>query len=161
MAVITCRAYRPDELGAIMEQALQTATAQVVAREAPAAGHDALATQLYRMYEGTLKTPLATLLVADWPPPAAGTGPAGYVLLLPQANPFTGEAEAVVMDIFTNPALRGRGVGRAMLREAGRYAASIGAKSLVAQVALHNRASLAMFLGEGFQGERVVLGKRL
>lgn len=164
--MLAVRPYRLNELPAILERGVQTATAQVVGREAPGAGYEQVAGQLHRMYRNALAVPQSTILVVDWPSPATATAapaatPAAYALLTPQPNAFTAEPEVIIMDIFTDPALRGRGVGRALLESAAEYARSIGCRGLIAQVALHNQPSLAMFAGSGFRGERVVMGKRL
>jgi GNAT superfamily N-acetyltransferase len=160
MRMLSVRPYRLTELPGILERGVQTALAQVVGREAPGAGQSQVAGQLHRMYQNALAVPQTTILVVDWPSPTVA-GPAAYALLMPQPNAFTAEPEVVVMDIFTDPALRGRGVGRALLESAAEYARGSGCHGLVAQVALHNQSSLAMFTGSGFQGERVVVGKRL
>jgi len=88
-------------------------------------------------------------------------GPAAYTLLLPQPNAFTGEPELMVMDIYTHPQVRGRGIGKELLAAAARYAHTVGCRSMAAQVALHNEASLRLFRSCGFQEERVLLGRRL
>jgi GNAT superfamily N-acetyltransferase len=160
MRMLAVRPYRLAELPAILERGVQTALAQVVGREAPGAGYDQVAGQLHRMYQNALGVPQSTILVVDWPN-GGMPGPAAYALLMPQPNAFTAEPEVIIMDIFTDPAVRGRGVGRALLTGAADYARSIGCHGLVAQVALHNQPSLAMFTGSGFHGERVVVGKRL
>lgn len=151
------RPYRAGELPLMLQRGTETSRAQLVRRELPGATAEGVATQLLGMYLMALQVPDSTILVADLP--AGGMG--GYALLMPQANPFTGERELVVMDIFTEPAARGTGWGRMLLQEAATYARRIGAPSLVAQVALHNESSLRLFQRSGFQGERVVLGRRL
>lgn len=158
--MLAVRTYRTDELPAILRAGLQTARDQLVARDLPGATPDGLAGQLSRMYQNAMTVPQSTILVVDWPPGMAGDGPAAYALLMPQPNAFTGERELVVMDIYTNPALRGRRVGRLLLQRAAEYGRSIGCASMVAQVALHNQASLAMFRGSGYNLERVIVGRR-
>lgn len=160
-ALLTVRPYRREELPWIVKCAVQTSADQVVAREAPGGSPEVVAAQACRMYESVLMTPQATLLVADWPPGVRGEGPAGYALLLPQPNAFTGEREVVIMDIYTNPVLRGRHVGRLLVEKAAEYARSIGCRSLVAQIALHNGPSRRLFERAGFAQERVVVGRRL
>lgn len=161
------RHYRADELPFILRRGVETSLAQVVPREAPGAAVGGVAEQLHRMYQLTLQQPGAAILVAEWPPGtatpqvAAAEGPAAYVLLLPQPNAFTGEPELMVMDIFTHPFLRGRGVGKGLLAAAEQYARSLGCASSAAQVALHNGSSLRLFSSCGFQQERVLLGRRL
>jgi len=132
-----------------------------VGRELPGATSQGVAGQLHQMYRNVLMAPQATILVADWPPGLRGEGPAGYALLYPQANAFTGERELIVMDVYANPVLRGRRVGRLLLEKAAEYARGIGCSSLAAQVALHNQPSLRLFERCGFGAERVVVGRRL
>lgn len=153
------RPYRAEELPLLMERGLQTALDQLVRRDYPAASVAGVKHQTDRMYQIALTTPHSTVLVADWP--GLADPPAGHALLMPQNNPLTGDAEIFILDIFTHPALRGRGVGKELLRAAEAYAKQIGCSSLAAQVALHNQSSMRMFLGTGYQQERVVVGKRL
>ncbi|MFZ5825643.1 MAG: GNAT family N-acetyltransferase [Bacillota bacterium] len=152
------RPYRVEELPTVMHRAHASAFDQLVERERGHAQPDGVARQLREMYRMVLATPGATLLVAE----GAGLpepGPAGHALLFPQANPFTGVGEMVVMDIWVHPAARGMGVGSALVQEAERHTRAIGGRSLVAQIALHNQASQALFRRAGFQQERVVTGK--
>lgn len=150
------RQYRPDELAGFMHQALATAWEQLAERERPSASEAGIVGQMAQMYRTALCHPGGTVLVLE----GAGGAPAAHALVAPQANPFTGEGELVILDIFVDPALRGRRVGQLLLAEADRYGRSIGCASLVAQVALQNEASLRLFQGAGFQPERVVLGRR-
>lgn len=155
------RPYRADELPLVLATSSRTAAEQLVRRDLPAATPDRVAAQLYRMYQNALLVPQTTILVADWPPGVKGEGLAGYALLMPQPNAFTGEPELVVLDVYTSPVLRGRGVGKALLARAAEYGRAAGCASVAAQVALHNSASLRMFGGAGFEQERVVVGRRL
>lgn len=154
------RVYQPEELSAILVRASQTAMAQVSQREQPDAAYEAVAGQIHQMYQMVLRTPGSALLVADWPPGVIGQGPAGYVLLMPQPNPFTGAKEMFVMDIFTDPRLRGARVGKQLLEFARWYARFAGCQGIAAQVALHNPESLRLFTRSGYQPERVVVGQR-
>lgn len=161
------RHFRGNDLPHILRRGVETSLAQLVPREIPGATVAGVTAQLHRMYELALQQPQATVLVVDWPGGVAATGsapdggPAAYTLLLPQSNVFTGEPELMVMDIFTHPHLRGRGIGRDLLAAAARYADAVGCRSMAAQVALHNRSSLRLFRSCGFQEERVLLGRRL
>ncbi|HLN64983.1 MAG TPA: GNAT family N-acetyltransferase [Symbiobacteriaceae bacterium] len=159
--MITVRPYRREELPAIVGRGVETAIASLVQRDLPAGSHEAVQTQLVRMYQNALLVPDTTILVATWPAGVPGAGLAGYTLLMPQPNAFTGERELVVMDIWTHPHLRGRGVGKALLEHAAAYARTVRCPSLTAQIALHNQASLSLFRAAGYAGERVVVGRRL
>lgn len=159
-AVAVVRAYRREELPAILGCSIGTAAAQLVGRDLPAATALGLAGQIRQMYENALVIPDATILVADWPPGMNGSGPAGYALVMPQPSGFTGERELVVLDIFVSPALRGRKVGRLLLEQVLAYARRVGAGSVVAQIAVHNAASRGLFRASGFVEERVVVGRR-
>lgn len=159
--MIGIRPYRVDELPLVVACSARAAVDQLVRRDLPGATHERVAGQVYRMYQNALLMPQATVLIADWPSGTGGEGVAGYALLMPQPNAFTGEKELVVMDIYTSPSLRGKGLGKAMLQRAFDYARAVGCGSLAAQVALHNQASLALFRSSGFEGERVVVGRRV
>lgn len=146
----------------MIQRGIETAAWQVVPRESPGATPLGVATQLTWMYIRALEHAESTALVIDWPDPGrgAGGGPAAYTLLMPEPNPFTGERELVVLDIWTNPALRGRGIGQRILDGAEAYGGTIGCQSMVAQIALQNQPSLNLFRKSGFQTERVVVGRR-
>ncbi|MFY9971139.1 MAG: ribosomal protein S18-alanine N-acetyltransferase [Roseiarcus sp.] len=65
--------------------------------------------------------------------------------------------EAEILTIAVEPALRGRGVGRALLSESLRQAANAGAKSMFLEVDVNNAPALALYARFGFVkvGERV------
>ncbi|HEY3365637.1 MAG TPA: GNAT family N-acetyltransferase [Symbiobacteriaceae bacterium] len=158
--MLRVRFMQPAELDLVVQRGTETALAQLVERERPGASRSGVAAQLAQMYRRVLLMTGAAVLVADAEAAGVKDGPAAHVLLMPQPNPFTGEWELVVMDIYTHPAVRGQGVGQAMLQHSRAYARSIGCRSLAAQVALHNQASLALFRSAGFQTERVTVGLR-
>lgn len=151
------RPYRLEELPLIIQRGLNSAWDQLVDRERLTATPEGMASQFTEMYRAVLISPGGALFVA------AGQGmtepPAGHALLYAQPNPFTGAQEVVVMDIWVHPRLRGMGIGSALLREAERHARSLGGRGLVAQVSLHNPASLALFRRAGCNQERAILGK--
>lgn len=180
--MLRVRAFREAELPLVLARGVASARDQLVGREVPLAREDALRYQFHTMYRMVLGTPGSALLVAEPTGPPGGAhlpagpsgvaepgpaglsvtaeaGPVGHALLLPQANPFTGVPEVVVMDIWVHPDQRSRGIGSRLLAEAERHARQIGARGLVAQIALHNAASLALFHRAGFAPERVVAGK--
>lgn len=155
--MLTVRTYRADELPLILQRGIATARAQLMERDLPAATSPALSQQVVAMFQGALQAPGGTILVVDGAD--ASPGPIAYALVMPQPSNFTGARELIVLDIWVDPALRGRGVGRSLLEQVEQYARSLGCSGLIAQVARHNRASLQMFLGAGFEQERVVVGK--
>jgi RimJ/RimL family protein N-acetyltransferase len=63
------------------------------------------------------------------------------------------------MDIWVDPSLRGHGLAGQLLTATEAWGRSVGASGLVAQVAVHNGASLRTFQKAGYQLERYVLGK--
>lgn len=148
------RPYQMTELGPLLERSLQTASAQLMEREAVRASQSQLATQVQRMFAQTIQTQGGTCLVA-----ADGPSVGGYVLLMPAPNVFTGAQEGVVMDLWVDPALRGHGLASLLLQAAERWAESIGATGLAAQVAVHNPSSLRALTKAGYRVERYVLGK--
>ena len=76
---------------------------------------------------------------------------AGYVLLSPWARPGGADMPYVsIDDICVEPAFRGRGVARALLRHVRALAEERGWDSLIAHVWTGNDASEALFRSEGF-----------
>lgn len=164
--MVTIRPHRTAELATVIERGLASSWDQLADRERPDALPATMAQQLHQMYGSVLATPGSRLLVAEWPGAqglggALNPGPAGHALLYPQSNPFTGALEVVVMDIFVHPSLRGHGLGGALLAEAEGYARALGATGIAAQIVLRNGASRALFTRQGFQPERLVVGRRL
>ncbi len=58
--------------------------------------------------------------------------------------------EAEILTIAVDPTLRGKGVGRALLAESLRQAASAGARTIFLEVAQDNAAALALYKRLGF-----------
>src|ERR1700743_3291542 len=77
--------------------------------------------------------------------------PDGFVL----ARVAGGEAE--ILTLAVAPLVRGKGLGRALLRAAAAHAATLGATSIFLEVGADNPAALALYAGLGF--ERVGLRK--
>lgn len=148
------RPYQVTEISPLMERSLQTASAQLMEREAARASPAQLASQIQQMFAQTLHTPGGTCLVAT-----DGSTIGGYTLLMPAPNAFTGALEGVVMDIWIEPALRRQSMAQMLLQAAEGWSESIGATGLIAQVAIQNQASLQTFRKAGYQIERYVLGK--
>lgn len=155
------RAFRREELPAILARSVATAAGQLVLRDLPGATAEGLAGQIRQMFETALLMPDATVLVVDWPAGVSGQGPAAYALVMPQPNGFTGERELVVLDIYIDPLLRGRKLGRPLVDRVLAYGRQVGARSVVAQIAVHNAASRGLFRSSGFAEERVVVGRRV
>lgn len=151
------RILRVDELPGVIQRATETAMNQLVARDRPFASPDAVAAQIRQMYETALRQPYAAVLAIDWP--GGGPGPAAHALVMAQPSAMTGVGEVVVLDAYTAPALRGQGLGRTLLEAAREYARSLGCAGVVAQVAIHNQASMRMLTAAGFVPERLVMGR--
>jgi ribosomal protein S18 acetylase RimI-like enzyme len=159
--MVRLRPCQPEELDWIIERATQSAGEQLVARQWLHGTPTSISAQVVRMFNNVLALPDGALLVIDWPAGTSDGGVAGYVLLMKQQDAFTGALELVVMDLFTHPSLRGRHLAQAILQEAEAYGRSKGCHSMLAQVALHNQASLRTLARAGYQSERYVVGKSL
>jgi ribosomal protein S18 acetylase RimI-like enzyme len=159
--MVRLRPCQPGELTWIIARATQSAGEQLVARQRSHVPPTSIATQVVRMFTNVLALPDGALLVIDWPDGTTGDGVAGYVLLMKQQDAFTGALELVVMDLFTHPSLRGRHLAQAILQQAEAYGRSKGCLSMLAQVAVHNQASIRSFVRAGYQSERHVVGKSL
>lgn len=159
--MVQVRPFRAEELPGIIGQAVQTALAQISAREWSGASREGALRQVNRMYQNALGVPGTIILVVDGPDTSLGGAPSAYLCAMPQENPFTSERELILLDIFTHPTLRGQGVAQALIAQAEAHARAIGCHGLVAQVALHNQASLRLVSAAGFSPERVIMGRRL
>jgi L-amino acid N-acyltransferase YncA len=153
--MLTVRPFRTEELPEIIRRSAQTAWTQLMQRDLDGVDMVRVAGQVQQMYRAALGMPRTQLLVGDWP---GVTGPAAFILLMPQASNFTGVLELIVLDIYTSPSIRGKGVGRQLMDRARQYGQSIGSTALIAPVALPNAASLKLMQASGLQAERVVMG---
>lgn len=76
----------------------------------------------------------------------AGGGPVqGYAVC------WTVAGESHLLNIAVHPAARGRGIGRALLRECMRRGAAAGATRIHLEVRPSNREAIALYLSEGFR----------
>lgn len=76
---------------------------------------------------------------------ARGAEPCGLVLLRRAGK------DCDILTIGVTPAMRGRGVGAALLGAAGKWGARIGARALVLEVATGNRPALRLYEKCGFE----------
>lgn len=148
------RPAKVEEIGLLMERSVETASNQLMAREARLTSWSQLAGQMQRMFSLSLGAEGGACLLA-----AEGEVTGGYILLMPAPNSFTGLPELVVMDIWVDPELRGQGLARLLLEGAEVWGRRVGTTGLVAQVAVQNQPSLRTFLKAGYQVERYILGK--
>lgn len=154
MTVLYVRQAHPGELPVLMAHSSQTAWAQLVPRQQPA-DFPATVQRNREMWSHALRQAGIVLVLAK----EGHAPPLGYVLLSPQTNPFGGPPELIVLDIWVDPTMRGQGAGRRLLAATEEYGRRLGFTGLVAQIAVHNRASMDLFTRAGYQVERTVVGK--
>ena len=58
--------------------------------------------------------------------------------------------EAEILTLAVRPAVRGRELGRALLRAAAQHAQTLGAANVFLEVGVDNTAALALYAGQGF-----------
>ncbi len=79
--------------------------------------HEARATDEDFRRELTAENPVIRVLIAEW-----SGEPVGFALYFFNFSTFVGRAGLYLEDLFVRPALRGKGVGRALLRALARIA---------------------------------------
>ena len=91
-----------------------------------------------------------------------GLVPVGYLILNPgNIEELTGLPQAWVMDIAVLPDYQGKGLAKAMLKEAEKYCVSVGLSYLGLAVTSHNLRALKLYEEMGFVEERKLMVKVL
>ncbi|MFE4594721.1 GNAT family N-acetyltransferase [Streptomyces laurentii] len=99
----------------------------------------------------------AHYLVAE----AADPGVVGYVRVVPSTPLACNAHVRQIQGLVVDPAARGRGVARALIRAAGERARAEGATRLTLGVLGHNAPARALYVSEGFAVEGVQPGEFL
>lgn len=76
---------------------------------------------------------------------------AGHLVLTFGYSMEYGGRNAIVDDLYVRPALRNRGVGKALLRRARAACLTLGVRAMHVEVGRTNEAAQAVYRGEGFQ----------
>jgi ribosomal protein S18 acetylase RimI-like enzyme len=92
-----------------------------------------------------------TLLVAEYDGRVRG------FLGVSERTHFSGQREAYIGELVVDPAARRRGIARALLTEARRWAAGQGLPRLTLETGCANDDALAFYRAEGFLAEQVML----
>lgn len=102
--------------------------------------HEAVADEalLERALFGT--GPAADAVIAEWDRAAAG-----FALFFPTFSTFLGRAGIYVEDLFVVPAMRGRGIGKALLRHVAQLAVERGCGRLEWSVLDWNRPAIEFY----------------
>jgi ribosomal protein S18 acetylase RimI-like enzyme len=79
-----------------------------------------------------------------------GEGPDGISLLRLRPSPWTGKAEAYLQELYVAPALRGRGIGRALLEATMDAARAAGAGGIDLNTGETDTAARALYESCGF-----------
>jgi GNAT superfamily N-acetyltransferase len=88
--------------------------------------------------------PVAETLLAYW-----NDTPAGYAIFFHNFSTFLGRAGIYLEDIFVEPELRGKGIGKALLAEVARVAQERGCGRMEWSVLDWNKPSIDFYLGLG------------
>ncbi|QJC54256.1 GNAT family N-acetyltransferase [Paenibacillus albicereus] len=80
--------------------------------------------------------------------------PVGFMQLYPSFSSLSLRPAWILNDLFVDPAWRGRGVARELLREAERLGAETGAAYIQLSTAHGNAAARRLYESEGYEEER-------
>ncbi len=84
-------------------------------------------------------------LIADWTDQEGATEPAGFALFFTSYSTWVGHHVIRLEDIYVPPALRGKGIGKALLTELARIAEDEGCSRLEWDVLTWNEPALAFY----------------
>lgn len=99
-------------------------------------------------YRAALEDPDALLLVAE---DGAGSDLVGMALgQLHRPSLFSDELAVELSSVIVLPEHRGRGIGRALAEEVGRFARSRGARHVILKTFAQNEEATAFWLAQGF-----------
>ena len=109
-------------------------------------GKDQCAT-LADLHAGAFADPWSSVAIAD-----LLASPGAFAFHLQEGFVLARVAgdEAEILTLAVDPKARGRGLGRALLQEAARHAALLGAQAMFLEVGIDNPAALALYAGLGF-----------
>jgi GNAT superfamily N-acetyltransferase len=84
-------------------------------------------------------------------PTAARTSPAGFTQLYPSFSSVSMCPHWILNDLFVSPEFRRLGVGAALLERARQFATGTGAKSMMLETAVTNKAAQALYESLGWK----------
>lgn len=86
----------------------------------------------------------------------------GHVIIFgSNQDSSTGETQAWVIDLSVHEAHWGKGIGKALMEQAERYAADLGMARIGLGVTSSNRRAVDFYLGLGYREERIQMIKKL
>ncbi len=76
---------------------------------------------------------------------------AGFTQLFPSFSSVSGTRIFILNDLFVQPALRGQGIGRALMRRAAQYARDAGYAGIKLETQETNKVGQSLYESEGYQ----------
>jgi len=131
--MLAIRAATPADVPLIRQLILELATYE----RAP---EQAVATEADLLRDGFGESPVYRCLIAEW----AGA-PAGFALFFYNYSTWQGRKGLYLEDLFVRPALRGHGIGKALLLELARTAVREGCGRFVWQVLDWNQPAIGFY----------------
>lgn len=140
----------------LWERSMATGWHQLPPEQQAAANPAQVAHQVQQMLGMALSAPGAGVLMAR----AAGD-PVGYLVVTVAPDELTGLPTGLFLDIWVEPAWRGRGISSRLTAAGEEHCRRLGLRLVRRAVAAHNQASLRHALSDGCVVERYILIKAL
>ena len=140
----------------LLGRSVETGWEQISPVLRPGASREATATQIQRMLRMALSAPGTAALVAR-----SGGAPVGYIVVAVTPDELTGASVGLFLDIFVEPAWRGKGVSSRLTAAGEEHCRALGLTAVRRFISAHNAASLRHARGDGCELERYALLKRL
>lgn len=153
---VVIRTFRPSDLPDMIRACTQTAWNHLNPSEQALISPDVVAQRAQTLLTGVLAAPASLCLVAE-----IGGQMAAYEVILVRPEEVSGIPEALKVDGWVAPHLRGMGLNRLMHQAAEDWCRRMGVKRMACVVATHNRSSLRATDKAGFATERVIRAKWL
>lgn len=154
--MVQVRVGRAEDLPWLLHECALAAWEHISPREQVGAHFPVVAQRVETVVRTALAQPGGTLLVAE----AAGR-PVGSIAYHVQPNPLTGQSEGLVLHLRVDPAWRGQGIGRILIRAAEQHLRQAGARGVGVVVGLHATEALRFTTALGYWPERVLVARPL
>jgi ribosomal protein S18 acetylase RimI-like enzyme len=152
---ITLRPIHRNEHDTFLQRIVDTTWNDLPASHRTTFSAKEIAPNVERIVEVLMTQGDNVILVADT---EAGSN-VGQVWLGEAPDPYTGARRGYIYDLYVEQAMRGQGIGRALLEAAQAASRARGDLELGLTVAMHNESAQALYQALGFETERLTMSQ--